>query len=169
MNDDWAALSEADRARLIESLREIGLRLDREGRFWHEGELVRHPGLARALHRWLDRLDDGRFIVRLDAQRFAYVEVEDAPYIVRTIVFGDADQVLLELSDETSEELAYDTLRVGDDHALYCEVHGRFEARFSRQAYYLLSERIVEHEHGYALRAARQEWAIRARGEVSGA
>jgi len=43
--------------------------------------------------------------------------------------------VMLELSDETEEPLAPETLRVGRADALYAKVKGgRFEARFSRHA-----------------------------------
>ena len=149
----------------IERFRQLGLRLDREGRWWHEGQLVEHRGLARALTRWIDKLPDGRFVVRLDAERFAYVEVEDAPFIVTTVLLDrEADEVHvgLQLSDGSSEELPYDTLRVGPDNALYCEVKGgRFSARFSRAAYYLLGELIEEADGDFGLRAAGGLWPLK--------
>jgi hypothetical protein len=155
---------------LLERLRQSGLRLDREGRWWHEGQQVTHRGLARALHRWLDRLDDGRFVVRLDQQRVAYVEVEDAPYTVRTItVSGQGDgapRVRVHLSDESEEELGYDTLEVSRaDNALYCRVKGGQPARFSRSAYYLLAELIEPEQGGFVLRAAGGRWPIGQRRE----
>lgn len=155
--------SEAELAELIERLRQTGLRLDRAGRWWHEGEVVRHARLAAALHRWLDRLPDGRYVLRLDAERYAYVEVEDAPYVVRTIERegpAEAQQLFVLLSDGTREELAYETLRVGRSEALYCEVKGRFPARLSRQAQHLLGELIVEVEGGFELAAAGRRYAI---------
>ena len=148
---------------LIERLRQSGLRLDREGRWWHEGEQVRHQGLAEALHRWLVRLDDGRYAVRFDDSRFAYVEVDDAPYVVRTVEIsgaGDRLRVYVHLSDGSDEELAYGTRRVGADNALYCSVKERFDARFSRQAYYLLGELIEASGAGFALRALGAAWPI---------
>jgi uncharacterized protein len=149
---------------LIERLRQSGLKLDREGRWWHQGEPVQHAGLADALHRWLDRLDDGRYVVRFDAERFAYVEVEDAPYQVLTIEIErgpDGPRVHLRLSDGTEEELDYGSLRVGGGNALYARVKaGRFAARFSRQAYYLLGELLEESEQGFGLRAVGQLFPI---------
>ena len=151
----------------LERFRQLGLRLDRDARWWHEGQLVEHRGLALALSRWIDRLEDGRFIVRLDAERFAYVEVEDAPFVVTTVLLeheADGVHVSLQLSDGSLEELAYDTLGVGADNALYCEVKaGRFSARFSRSAYYLLGELIEEAEGGFALRAGGGLWPLRTR------
>ena len=152
-------------AALLARLRETGLRLDREGRWWHEGQPVEHPRLAAALHRWLDRDDEGRYVLKLEGGRRAYVEVEDAPYVVRTLELdgpGRAVRIYLRLSDGSEEELDYASLRVGADNALYCGgVKGRFEARFSRQAYYLLGELIEETEGGFALRAAGELWPIR--------
>lgn len=153
----------------LERLRQSGLRLDREGRWWHGEEPVAHEGLSRALHRWLDRLDDGRHIVRLDERRYAYVQVEDAPYVVRTVELegrGDALRVYLRLSDGSEEELDYGSLEVGQDNALYCRVKaGRDEARFQRSAYYLLGELFEEageqgEEGGFVLRAAGRRWPV---------
>jgi uncharacterized protein len=155
---------EAARQQLIERLRQSGLRLDREGRWWHQDELVAHAGLAAALNRWLDQLEDGRYVVRLDAERYAYVEVEDAPYQILTVGIERTEsgpRVHLQLSDGDEEELDYGSLRVGEAHALYCRVKdGRFAARFSRQAYYLLGELLEEGPDGFALRAAGQLWPI---------
>jgi uncharacterized protein len=149
---------------LVERWRQSGLRLDREGRWWHEGCPVEHRGLAQALCRWLDQLDDGRYVVRLDADRYAYVEVEDAPYLVLTVTLereADGVHLQLHLSDGSVEELAYATLSVGREQALYCQVRERFAARFSRAAYYLVGELIEETDDGrFALRAAGQLWPI---------
>ncbi len=153
---------------LLERLRASGLRLDREGRWWHEDRQVEHQGLARALHRWLDRLDDGRYVVRLDEQRFAYVDVEDAPFSVLSVTMERPDGELMvtaHLSDGSDEELAYGTLSVGQLNALYCRVkQKRFRARFTRAAYYLLAEHIEETEAGFGLRAAGRVWEIAAPG-----
>ncbi len=153
---------------LLERYRQIGLRLDREGRFWLEGEPVLHAGIIAALHRMIDRLEDGRFAVRLDAERYAYLEVEDAPFQVRSVAVergAESPLLFLTLDDESEEELRYGTLRVGPDDALYCEVkEGRFEARFSRAASRQLGELIEELEgeaSGFGLRAAGRLWPIR--------
>ncbi len=148
---------------LLEHWRRTGLRLDREGRWWHEGDPVEHDGLRRALFRWLDRLEDGRFVLRLDEERFAFVEVEDTPFIVRTLDLETTSKevrITLHLNDGREEELAYGSLSVAPDNALTCEVYGRFRARFSRGAYYLLGELIEETDAGFSLRAAGQLWPV---------
>jgi hypothetical protein len=114
--------------------RESTIRLDGDGKFWHDGQRVDHPSLEKALHGWIARHpDDGRFILT-NGYDWTYFHVDDAPYTVRSIRLLP-DAVTLELSDETEEPLAPETLRVGRGDALYAKVKGgRFEARFSRHA-----------------------------------
>ena len=145
--------------RLVESLRQTGLSLDREGRWWHQGEQVTHRRLAMVLTQWLDRLDDGRYILRLDAERYAHVDVEDAPFQVLTLEQRE-EALWLTLSDGSVEELAYSSLAEGEGGALYCQVKGRFTARLSRQAQQLIAPLVEEGEDGFALRAAGKSWPI---------
>jgi hypothetical protein len=148
---------------MIERLRQTGIRLDREGRFWHEGAVVTHRGFQRALLRWLDRLDDGRPILRLDEKRYAYVDVEDADLLALSARWR-GDRVFLCLNDESEEELDYASLAVGPGHALYCRVRrGRLRARITTPAYYVLAEHIEEAPGGFVLRAAGGQHVIAAR------
>ena len=136
---------------LIEKLRRSGIRVDREGDFIHEGEPVRHEGLRRALFRWLDRLDDGRYVLRLDERRFAYLDVEDTPLVVRALRV-DGDTVSLQLSDGAEEPFDPRTLTVDEQGILRCWVRGgRLEARLATSAAAALAERITETALGPAL------------------
>ncbi len=160
---DQDARQQTEEEAVIEDYRWTDLRLDREGRFWHEGQLVTHPRLLKALHRWIDMLEDGRYILRIDEMRYVYLDVEDAPFLVRTVQIERSKNgihIWVLLSDETEEELEYKTLVVGKDSALYCKVKDRFWARFSRQAYYLIGEFIEEYQDGFALRAGGALWPI---------
>ncbi len=158
---------------MIERLRQTGIRLDRQGRFWHEGAEVTHPGFRRALLRWLDRLDDGRPVLRLDERRYAYVEVEDAELLVLSARW-EGDRAFLTLNDGSEEELDYGSLRAAEDNALYCAARqGRLEARITTPAYYALAERVEHAEgHGSDDSSARSpghqpdELVLRARGRV---
>jgi hypothetical protein len=141
---------------LIEKLRRSGIRLDREGRFWHEGQEVTHRGFRRALLRWMDRLPDGRPILRLDENRYAYVDVEDTPLLAVSARWA-GDRVLLTLNDETEEELAYATLCIGAGDALYCQVHdGRLEARLTTAA----AQTLQPHLDESGLHAAGRIWPL---------
>ena len=126
----------------IEKLRQSGIRLDGDGRFWHEGAEVTHQGMRAAFWRWLDRNPDGRWVLRLDERRFVYLDVDDVPYVVRSARW-EGEHAWLRLSDDSDEELAYDSLHLRAGGQPYCRVKGgRFEARVSTLAWNTLAERI---------------------------
>lgn len=148
-------------ADMLDKFRQTGIRLDRHGRFWHEGAEIAHPGLVRALLRWLDRLDDGRPILRLDQHRYAYVDVDDAHLLVTSARWQD-DRALVTVNDGSEQELEYDSLRIGRDNALYCTARGgRLDARVTTPAYYVLAERIAPADgDAFVLRARGREFPI---------
>ena len=145
---------------MIEKFRSIGLRLDRNGRFWHEGVEVTHARLREALLRWLDVRDDGRDIVRLDAKRYAYVEIEDA-HLRALSARWLRDRCFVLWDDGQEEELDYASLRQAPDHALYARARGKLRGRIAGPAYHAVAERIVEEPDGsFALHAAARSWPI---------
>lgn len=147
-------------AEVLERFRQSGIRVDREGRFWHEGAEVEHAGLRRAFLRWMDRLDDGRTVLRLDEDRYVYLDVEDAPLLI-TAARWDGDRAYVIVNDGVEQELEYDSLRVGNRDALYCTVRGgRLEARITTPAYYVLTQHIEQTDAGFALRARATAYPI---------
>jgi len=118
--------------------RESTLRLDAQGRFWHDGRLVEHAGLAAALRTWIARHpDDGRYILT-NGYDWTYFTVDDAPFFVDALRI-EPDRVMLRLFDGTEEPWQPESTRVGLDGALYARVKrdargGPFEAKFSRHA-----------------------------------
>lgn len=136
----------------LERIRRSGIRIDSEGRFVHEGEEVRHEGLRRALFRWLDAEPDGRVVLRLDARRFAYVEVDDTPLVARAARLegtGGDERALLALSDGAEEPLDPATLTVDANGVLRARVRGgRLEARLATSAAAALADRLSEEEAG---------------------
>jgi hypothetical protein len=137
-----------DQAAWLEKIRRSGIRVDRDGRFIHDGVEVTHEGLKRALFRWLDRLPppDGRYVLRLDDKRFAYLDdVEDTPLVARAARFDPAGVVYLALSDGSEEPLDPATLTVDDDGVLRAWVRGgRLEARLATSAAAVLGDAISE-------------------------
>jgi hypothetical protein len=114
--------------------RESHIRLDREGHFWHEGALVEHAALSRAMHKWIARHPDDHRYILTNGYDWTYFQVDDVPFIVVSLSISPT-QIVLHLSDETSEPLRVHSLRIGPEHALYAVVKdGNFEARFSRFA-----------------------------------
>jgi uncharacterized protein len=136
--------------------RESTIRLDAEGRFFHEGEPVAHPGLAAAMHTWIRRHpDDGRFILS-NGYDWTYFTVEDAPFFVVSIHEKDGG-LELELSDRTREAWDPARSRLGPDSALYAEVKretpgGPFDAKFTRHAQTALAPFLVDRAERPAIR-----------------
>jgi hypothetical protein len=154
-------------AETLERLRRSGIRIDREGRLIHEGAEVRHEGLRRALFRWLDAEPDGRVVLRLDARRFAYVDVEDTPLVARAARLeggGDAERVLLALSDGSEEPLEPVTLTVDGAGVLRARVRGgRLWARLGTSAVAVLGERLSEEAGRPALTVGARRYPIQRR------
>jgi hypothetical protein len=148
----------------LEAMRQIGLRLDRAGTFWHQGTAVSHPRLRQALLRWLDVRDDGRDIVRLDDKRYAYVEIEDA-HLRALSARWDGDRCRVLWDDDQDEELDYAHLRQAPDHALYTRARGPLRGRIAGPAYHAIAEHIVEGDAGaFWLEAAGTRWLIAGAG-----
>jgi uncharacterized protein len=128
--------------------RESTIALDPEGRFFHDGVLVEHPGLAHAMHTWIRRHpDDGRFILS-NGYDWVYITVEDAPFFVRRI-HREGDRVWLELTDGTREPWDPTHSWIGKGGALYAPVKassdgGPFRARFTRHAQIALAPLLQE-------------------------
>lgn len=137
--------------------RESTLRLDREGRFWHDGKPVEHEGMARSFASWMDRHPgNGRFVLN-NGYDWTYIEVEDAAFQVRTLHPEPATRApdgaprgeipWLELSDGSQEPLDGATLWLGPDDAVYCLVRqGRLPARFTPSAQLALEPYLVPSE-----------------------
>jgi hypothetical protein len=144
----------------LERMRAIGLRLDRAGRIWHDDVEVTHPRLRQALLRWLDVRADGRDIVRLDAQRYAYVDIEDA-HLRAVSARWDGDRCRVTWDDGAEEELDYAHLREAPDHALYTTARaGALRGRIGGAAHQTVTERVEANGGGFTLRAAGAAWPI---------
>src|SRR3954465_13733047 len=142
---------------LIEKMRAVGLRLDKAGTLWHEGTAVSHPRLRQALLRWLDVLDDGRNIVRLDEKRYAYVDVDDA-HLRALSARWDGDRCFILWDDDQETELDYAALSQAEDNAFYTKVRGKLRGRIAGAAHHALVERVVEKGDLFVLDAAGKQW-----------
>jgi hypothetical protein len=166
-------------AALLERLRQSGIRINAEGHFVHEGDFVVHEGLRQALFRWLDRLPDRRYILRLDENRFVYLDVDDTPLVVRALRFASRDvdgdeRVLLSLSDGREEPLDAETLTLDGAGVLRCWVRragpdappdARLEARLATSAAAALAERITQTPAGAVLTLGSRAFPLPARPE----
>lgn len=139
--------------------RESSIRLDGEGRFWHDAEQVMHPGLLEALPRWIARHpDDGRYILS-NGYDWTYFSVDDVPFFVRGVTATEVPSLML--SDGSTESFPDDGYRVGRGGALYCPVKaGAFEARFTPGAQAALGELVVESDGPLTLCVGQRRIAL---------
>ena len=113
--------------------RESTIRRDAQGRWFHDGELVQHPAVARAFDAWIDLAEDGRFILK-NAINWVYVDIEGPPIFVRRL-WDEDGAVVLVLSDGRREFLDGTQLWQNLSGQLFCRVRdGRLEAGFQAQA-----------------------------------
>lgn len=137
--------------------RASGILIDKQGQFWHEHEKVEHEGFRRALFSWLDRLPapDGRYILRLDDKRFAFVDVQDTPLVAKTLRWqptGNAGAMVMSLTDGTDESLDVDTVTYDEEGTVRAMVrNGKLEARLSTAAMATLAAHLHESNEGWQL------------------
>lgn len=144
--------------------RESTIHLDKNGRFWHDGEPVEHAGMAKAFAAWISKHpDDGRFILT-NGYDWTYFSVEDTPFFI-TRVIPEPGQVVVELSDGTAETLDLETLSEGAESALFAQVKaGAYAARFTQSAQLGLAPLLVEDSSGRVLlEVGQRRYAIPAR------
>ena len=133
----------------LELLREqSGLRLDREGRFWHRDGLVEHARTLAVLHQGLHRAPDGRWATRI-GREWGYVEVEDAAFFVRRIEPAGA-RLRGQLAGSGWSDIDPETLAVGESDALYARVQVE-RARLTRPAQVSLADQLRDEGGIYTL------------------
>ncbi len=101
-------------------LEPFGLILHHDGSWSHEGQPIKNRKLRQAFDRGVIYApEEGVFVVRLQHFR-GQIEVEEAPFFVRTF---EAQTGAIELSDRTRESLDISSLELSArDGALLCRV-----------------------------------------------
>ncbi len=101
-------------------LEPFGLILHHDGSWTHEGQPIKNRKLRQAFDRGVVYApEEGVFVVRLQHFR-GQIEVEEAPFFVRTF---EAQTGAIELSDRTRESLDISSLELSArDGALLCRV-----------------------------------------------
>ena len=133
----------------LEALREqSGLRLDREGRFWHRGGLVEHARTLAVLHQGLHRAPNGRWATRSGTE-WGYLEVEDAALWLRRIE-PDGARLRAQLASGAWVAVEPATLALGEGDALYARVEGE-RARLTRAAQLSLADFLREEAGAFHL------------------
>jgi hypothetical protein len=123
--------------------RESSIVLTKDGRFFHEGAPVEHPGMQRAFASWLRRHpDDGRYILS-NGYDWTYLTVEGPAQFVNG-VRGEGDAVVVELFDGRSFTLDPTCLRCDTEGALWLQLPDGEPARFTASAQLALSPWLEE-------------------------
>jgi len=144
---------------LLRRLRESsGLRLDREGRFFHQGTPIEHARTLAVLHAGLHRAEDGRWATRI-GKDWAYVDVEDAARFVRRIE-PRADVLRGQLATGEWVEIDPRTLASGAEDALYVRLPDGERARLTRPAQVSLLPFLAEAGDAFELRLGERTFPI---------
>lgn len=140
-------------------LKEISIRLDKNGNWFINDEPVTHKGISLFFSRSIIKENGGYWLKIGDVK--IPVQVEDTPFIILSINRKKGKYFLL-LNDGTTEALDPATLEVGEQNVLYCYVkNGAHRARFSRPAYYQIAEDIKQDENGYFINVQRKKYYIK--------
>lgn len=129
--------------------RETTIRRDAEGQWFHDGEPVTNRAVARAFDRWLERADDGRWILK-NSVNWAYIDLEGPAFFVRRGWIAE-EGVELELRGGRRVPLDPATLAHDEEGRMRCRVDGLL-AVFERSAMLDLAEHLDEEAGGWILR-----------------
>jgi hypothetical protein len=130
------------------------IRIDRNGVWYFRDMEMTRFEIVQYFYNHLRRDSQGQYRIELDDEK-CLVRVDDAPYVIRSVSreFSGVEGrpcMVISLSDGSREKLKPETVRVGEKNVLYCRVkQSNHDARFSRQAYYQLSEYIeydIQHD-----------------------
>ena len=117
--------------------------IDNRGNWFQDGIKIQHRLTYLYNCKLLDRDDEGRYYID-DGSCRMYIRVEDTPFVVKTLRKGGEDYYI-SLNDETEEKLNLGTLRINTENIPYTKVkNGKFDARFTRAAYYELMKYAVQ-------------------------
>jgi len=133
--------------------RESSIVLGKDGRFFHDGAPVEHPGMHKAFASWLTRHpDDGRFILS-NGYDWTYLTVEGPAYFVRAVRAVDA-RPELELLDGRTLPLDPQALSCDADGKLWVRLPEGQQACFTAAAQLELSPWLAEKRDGIGVEIA---------------
>ncbi len=122
----------------------IDIRIARDGRWYHDGSLIRRPALIQLFASVLRREPDGSFSLVTPAERVT-IEVEDCPFVATLLdVQGEGDARALQFTLNTGETVTADAdhgIEVGEEGVQphpTLHVRGGLEALISRNVFYQL-------------------------------
>lgn len=145
--------------------------IDKEGTWYYKGAEMFRKDILALFFEALRRDANGKYYLEMEGKRY-YIQVEDTPFVVKAVnvhsVGEGGRKVELVLNDGSLELLDGATLKLGRDNVLYCSIKGgRFDARFSRPAWYQLAGHVeFDEEKGwYTLAIGSKRYTLK--GDVN--
>ena len=129
-----------------------GLRIDRQGQWWHDDEKIEHPNIIEAFNRGLRVMDDGKYQLHF-GNDWCFVQVEHAGFTIVAVDEAEGDRLSVRLSDRTAEFLDLESVREDEEGVLIAKVkEGKALARFSRDAQFQFAEHLEETDGKHFIR-----------------
>ncbi len=142
----------------MHEIRPCEIFIDKEGQWFYQGAEMHRREIVLFFYNHMSMDGEGRYILEWGGER-CLLEVEDTALVVRRVAAGS--ELFLLLSDDSTEKLDPETLYAGRANVLYCRVKGgAFPARFTRAAYYQLTEHIEEEDGAFVLRTGGKRCRI---------
>jgi len=131
------------------------IRIDKDGTWYYQGLPIINKNIYFYLNQCLTRDPSGKYILSMNGEK-CYLEVEDTPFVIQAVDLrcqaGRPACLWGKINDGTEEALDLAALRVAADNVLYVKIkHARYEARFTRAAYYQLADFLGQDSDGYYL------------------
>lgn len=145
------------------------IKIDKDGVWYYNGAEMFRKDILAVFFQNLFRDEAGQYFVRL-GKDLCYLKVEDTPIVVKSVhEIADPDApgsdktcMGMFLSDSSLEKIVLESLRIGEDNVLYCDLQRGFPARFTRAAYYQIADKIqFDEEKGYFIPANGENYFIK--------
>lgn len=121
--------------------------IDKDGRWFYENSEIIHPAVLELFCDSLDIDENGKYRIII-GHELCYIEVEDAPLIVRSISGDSRCGISMVLNNRRSEPLNPEAIFIGENNILYARLESGITVKFSRPAYYSLALMMEESENG---------------------
>ncbi len=121
------------------------IRIDKEGVWYYNGAEMFRKEIVQLFYEHLVREQSGRYAISLPKD-YCHIVVEDTPFVVKSFSLTETPEdpegiFQIQLNNDEIEDLDLQSLWIDDSNIFYCTCKGgRFDARFSRSAYYQLAE-----------------------------
>jgi len=142
-------------------------KIDADGQVWHDKSLINDRSALKIFFTHLKKIK-GKEYISLCQGETNYFEAEDAPVVIHKIDI-QKDHIKIYWQGDLKEDLNPQTLRVGHDNILYCQVKNKtLDARFDRKTYLELTKEITYDKptQTYNLKIGPTPYPIKGTGQL---